>query len=446
MYGTFGPSISAINLGGTDTETLTVVLQPPPPVIGSSLTASGSNGAPFSYQIEASYGPASFGATGLPPGLSVDPSLGLISGTLGAGGLFPVTISATNGGGTGSATLMLTVTTGFKTLGGVYEGLGSLGGTNDALFTITLGPTGAFTGKLTTPAAAFPVTSRFTNYGTFNGTVDGGYVQAVLAVTAAVPEVSGTITVATHAGLLSYAVQSDLLGKFNIHTLPAHLAGIYTAVIPAIIGTDPTLPHAPGYGTMSVGATGLVSIGGKLGDGTPFNVTGQLNADGSTWTLYKALYAGPHPGSLAGVMTFGTTAYSDCAGTLDWVKPAQTTGHFYPAGFAQSVDLMAAKYAAPPLASGTASITLDFGNITGPAGITDDLNISTHDIVTVTGVNTGHVSVQLTPGNGAFSGGFHNPEVPGVTLFSGVIYQKPTPSGFGLFLGSSQSGAVDLSQ
>jgi hypothetical protein len=444
--GTFGSSISAINLGGTDTETLTLIIQPPLPVIDSSLTASGSNGAAFSYQIVASNGPASFGATGLPPGLSIDPSLGLISGTLTAGGSFPITISATNPGGTGSATLMLTVTTGFKTLGGVYEGLGSQSGTNDALFTISLGPTGAFTGRLTTPVAAFPVTSRFTTYGTFNGTLDAGHVNAVLAVNAAVPGVSGTITVATTAGPLSYAVQSNLLGKFNIHTLPAHLAGIYTAVIPGIGGTDPTLPHAPGYGTMSVGTTGLVNLVGKLGDGTPISVYGQLDADGKTWTLYQSLYFGRHPGSLAGVMTFGTTSYSDCAGTLDWVKPPQTTGRFYPDGFAQSVDLMAAKYTAPPLAFGAASITLDFGNITDPAGITDDLNISTHNLVTVTGVNTGTVSVQLTPSNGVFSGAFRNPEVPGVTLFTGVIYQKPTPGGFGLFLGSTQSGAVELSQ
>ncbi len=444
--GTFGPSISAINLGGTDTETLTLIIQQPPPVINSSLSASGSNGAAFSYQIVANNGPVSYGATGLPPGLSIDPSLGIISGTLTGGGLFPVTISASNPGGTGSATLMLTVTTAFKPLGGVYEGLGSVGGTNEALFTLSLGPTGAFTGRLTTPAVAFPVTSRFSTYGTFNGTLDAGHVFAALVLNAAVPEVSGTITVATTAGALSYAVQSNLLGKFNVHTLPAHLAGTYTSVIPGISGTDPTLPHAPGYGTVSVGATGLVSLVGKLGDGTPLAIYGHLDADGKTWTLYQALYFGRHPGSLAGVMTFGATSNSDCAGTLDWIKPPQTTGRFYPAGFAQSVDLMAAKYIAPPLASGTASITLDFGNISAPAGITDDLNISNRNIVSVTGVNTGTVSVRLTPSNGLFSGAFRNPQVPGVTPFGGVIYQKPSPSGFGLFLGTNQTGSVDLLQ
>src|SRR6266571_1801264 len=83
------------------------------PVITSSLTATGQVGVAFSYTITATNSPTSYNATGLPAGLSVNTSTGLISGTpavgTNAGSPYSVTISATNSGGTGSATLTLTI-------------------------------------------------------------------------------------------------------------------------------------------------------------------------------------------------------------------------------------------------------------------------------------------------------------------------------------------------
>jgi hypothetical protein len=73
------------------------------------LTASGTVGAAFNYQITASNNPTSYNATGLPAGLSVNTTSGLISGTPTAAGSSNVTISATNAAGTGSATLALTI-------------------------------------------------------------------------------------------------------------------------------------------------------------------------------------------------------------------------------------------------------------------------------------------------------------------------------------------------
>lgn len=80
-----------------------------PPVITSPLTASGNTGVAFSYQITATNSPTSYNATGLPSGLSVNTTTGLISGTPTVVATTSVTISATNAGGTGSATLVLTV-------------------------------------------------------------------------------------------------------------------------------------------------------------------------------------------------------------------------------------------------------------------------------------------------------------------------------------------------
>ncbi|MBK9735089.1 MAG: choice-of-anchor I family protein [Saprospiraceae bacterium] len=84
----------------------------PSPVISSVLTANAVYGELSSiYTITASNTPTSFNATGLPAGLSVNTVNGEISGTPSAvPGIFNVTISATNAGGTGTATLVYTIT------------------------------------------------------------------------------------------------------------------------------------------------------------------------------------------------------------------------------------------------------------------------------------------------------------------------------------------------
>src|SRR5438094_1475128 len=105
----YSVTISATNPGGTGSATLTLTINPPTPVIQPPFQATGQVGVAFSYQITATNNPTSYNATGLPAGLSVNTSTGLISGTPTTAGTYSVTISATNAGGTGSATLTLTI-------------------------------------------------------------------------------------------------------------------------------------------------------------------------------------------------------------------------------------------------------------------------------------------------------------------------------------------------
>jgi hypothetical protein len=79
------------------------------PEITSRLTAIGNTGKSFIYQITATNAPTSYSATGLPAGLILNSRSGLISGIPLTSGTTNVPISATNGVGTGSATLSFTI-------------------------------------------------------------------------------------------------------------------------------------------------------------------------------------------------------------------------------------------------------------------------------------------------------------------------------------------------
>jgi hypothetical protein len=79
------------------------------PVITSRPTATGNTGKSFTYQITATNAPTGYSATGLPAGLNLNPSSGLISGIPLTSATTNVTIGATNGFGTGSATLVITI-------------------------------------------------------------------------------------------------------------------------------------------------------------------------------------------------------------------------------------------------------------------------------------------------------------------------------------------------
>jgi uncharacterized delta-60 repeat protein len=82
---------------------------PPVPVIVSATTVSGASGSNFLYGIAASDQPTAYAADNLPPGLSLDPATGIISGIPTQSGTFHITLSATNATGTGSTTLTLVI-------------------------------------------------------------------------------------------------------------------------------------------------------------------------------------------------------------------------------------------------------------------------------------------------------------------------------------------------
>jgi len=107
--GTWSMVVTAQNAAGPVSQTLTLHVNQPVPLITSSTEVTAWGVAPFSYRITAGNSPATFSATGLPPGLTLDTATGWITGAPLAVNDFPVTIGAVNPWGESSATLMLRV-------------------------------------------------------------------------------------------------------------------------------------------------------------------------------------------------------------------------------------------------------------------------------------------------------------------------------------------------
>jgi len=266
---------------GNTSRSVSLTVTPPPPVITSSLTASGSAGQLFSYQITASNSPTSFGATGLPTGLGINSS-GLISGTPAAAGISNITISATNANGTGSATLVLTIQQAPTFTNAPLSVPIAIGSAYNFSFTTTGSPTPTFA----VTAGGLPTGLSLSSTGAITGTATqlGTY--------------SGTVTATNSAGSASqnftFTVVSGL--TFGI-TLPATVNeddpdGQGTLSISAVSSSPITVTLASSnIGALTVPATVTVPAN-QSSVPLPYTIIDNLSVYGTQTTTVSASAAG----------------------------------------------------------------------------------------------------------------------------------------------------------
>lgn len=259
--GTFNATITASNSAGSDTDPLVITIGLGAPAITSAATAGGGIGVPFSYQITATNNPTSFGATGLPPGLSVNASTGLVSGTPSVSGTFNATISATNA--TATATQALTITLGLG-VPVVTSGTTASGGTGAPfLYQITAtnvptsyGATGLPAG-LAVNAATGLITGAPSAAGTFSANVSAtnssgtGTLALTINVTQLPPTVVTGVPVTGAAGVpFSYRIEAgNGATAFTASGLPPGL------VLDPGSGIVSGTPTAGGTYTATIGVT-----------------------------------------------------------------------------------------------------------------------------------------------------------------------------------------------
>jgi len=142
VSGGFNVQITATNRWGSDTRTLSLILTSGVPSITSALAASGKQGVAFTYAIAASNEPTGFAQSGLPLGLSLDTTSGVISGIPKVSGSFAVSITASNPWGSDTKMLALALASGVPSITSALTASGKQGATFTYAIAASNEPTG----------------------------------------------------------------------------------------------------------------------------------------------------------------------------------------------------------------------------------------------------------------------------------------------------------------
>ena len=331
---------------------------------------------------------------------------------------------------------------------GLYQGLlkdanGNVVGT---IMGLKLLSTRAFTGKVVLNGITYSLSGSVL--------VDGSYTGAILrkgktalSVTLQLGStasgaltlrgtVSGDATVGT--GLIAQAPYS------SINKAPPLLVKSYTFLVPAVSTGDATKPEGDGYGWAKVSTLGVITAGGKTGDGVAFTHTGYLTAD-QQWHLFQLLYSSK--GQVAGVLTFrDVPGVSDVDGALRWVKNPNAADRSYSAGFSLAPGLVGSLYAPP--AAGTralgqlanqhynARLSLA-GTVLPNGGLAKTLSWLSTNALAYYGPES--LAATVVPSTGILTGSYYDPAIKLTVPFGGAVLQKQGLAG-GNFLVSYKAG------
>ena len=240
-------------------------------------------------------------------------------------------------------------------------------------------------------------------------------------------------------GIWTAALTGDR-AVFNSSTNPAPYAGKYTLVIPGW-ENDPSLPLGDGYATVQVNTSGQATFAGVLTDGTKFSQIVPLSKGGFC-PLYASLYSGK--GSVMSWIAFTNLPGSDINGTLNWIKPTNSSA-LYRAGFNNTSEVIGSAYVQPAVSTvhilnlTNAAVAFSGGNLA--AAFTNLVTLGSNS--KVINLSNNKLTMNFTLTTGTFSGSATEATTGRIISFTGVVLQK-LHTGHGRFLGTNQCGRVSL--
>lgn len=365
----------------------------------------GAVGKPYTHQIGVSgvlqFAPTAYAATGLPPGVTVNPKTGFISGTPTVAKDYKIIVSASNSKGShASLESNVTITPLLDTVVGSFSGIvgrhpalnENLGGRLDLTITKTAAISGSITlGTKSHPfkgqlvAGVNPLTADImiprTGQMALQLHLDINPLGQIILSSSSLKSGLSTASVSgwrqvwrtTGAAPLNPATTTPKLFNFGLRA-------------PAMAG----VPAGDGYGSFTLAKDGKVIVAGKTGDGEAFACSTFVGPQGQI-LIFQTLHT--PKGSLCGTLDIDPTdtgILNDdvLEGSVSWSRPANAKSRVSPAGFGP-VDLTAfgGRYTpptAPALVLGL-TVNVDKAMITfedgGLAGASINPNVAAFDIL-----------------------------------------------------------------
>lgn len=403
----------------------------------------------FSWQLTASEAPTGFIVSGLPSGLIVNTTTGLITGIPNAVGQPKIKVSAKNVAGTGAIKeFTLNITALPDGVAGVFSGLlprqNDLNSNLGGWFTVTVGSTGSFTGSVKNGLLTYAIKGR----------LDAPLSAAPSAVvpiprTAPLPPLNLTLTFTGSLNSVSATLSNgsaSAAGEGRRHIWTSTSATAYAAAYNSVVElplasmNDTAQPLGSGWQQMTISKSGVVSGTGRTADGMSYTFSGTLWPNGSL-PQFAILYTSK-TGSITGLprVSLGADlAANRVSGWVEQIKngPASSTDRTY----RNSIPLLrrdvdGAPWVKPttlmpvvmelPDAPDNADIAFTNGGIESAAQFSDLDQVfrinktNTTSFKTITGGNPSAVTMKITATTGLFTGSFTLTDT-----VSGLVVKRP---------------------
>jgi hypothetical protein len=326
---------------------------------------------------------------------------------------------------------------------------------SSGLLTLNLTSLGRFSARILNAGGSYSFSGGLSGVGWWSNAVSRGPGHTPLSVVLNLNVTNGAqpILGAVSAGTNWIAsLEADRATYSTARHFPGR--GSYTLIFGGAGNSQG--PGGDGYGTVSVGTNGLVSLRGVLSDNTAVAPAAVSVSSDGRWPLYIPLYG--RFGSLAGWIDFTNQGPSlaDLTGTnggpcsfaasnVMWFR-TNAGGKLYPDGFTNSLIVVGSAFS-----PGTNATLLDLpvlqfmvsgGGLAGP--LTNSVAGLPGGKFTNGSGGIPKLTLDLNPATGVIKGGFADPAAAkGNATIKGVVFQQQTNAA-GFFLGSTNSGSFLL--